>query len=230
MKIIIKSAVGLSTPVDLEVDPHEKIRTVKERAATAQVVEASNVKISHNNEVLDENKTLKEYGIKEGDTLELLPNHMRGASSPLFSFEDLQKAYTQLSGKSSSFERRISEEAKLIRAQGLPIIPKNPKHWIMTIKAKKGKWKGKKYVVHVYLTDGYPFVPPQVKWKTPMKPSHPHIFPRTGWVCLNILDKDWKSNYSLITIYNALIWLLENPFAKGTDKPKDSHGFLWRRY
>jgi len=60
MKIIIKTTLGLATPLDLEVDPHEKISVVKERAATAQVVEPDKVELSHKNEILDENKTREE--------------------------------------------------------------------------------------------------------------------------------------------------------------------------
>jgi len=207
MKIIIKTTLGLATPVDLEVDPHEKIGVVKERAATAQVVEPGKAKLSHKNEILDENKTLKDYGIKDGDTLELLPDHMTGASLPPLSFLE----YSPGQNANTAFAKRVSYESKIIRSQRLPIIPKDPKHWVMTIRANKGKWRGRDYIVHVRLPDRYPFVPPKVEWKSPMSPKHPNIFPRTGWVCLNILERDWRSDYSLITIYKSLIWLLENP-------------------
>jgi len=231
MKIIIKTTLGLATPVDLEVDPHEKIGVVKERAATAQVVEPGKAKLSHKNEILDENKTLKDYGIKDGDTLELLPDHMTGASLPPLSF--LEFAYKQQK-INQAFAKRVSYESKIIRSQRLPIIPKDPKHWVMTIRASKGKWRGRDYVVHVRLPDRYPFVPPKVEWKSPMSPKHPNIFPRTGWVCLNILERDWRSDYSLITIYKSLIWLLENPNYEHrevsyTNNSRGFFDFLWGR-
>lgn len=205
MKIIIKSTVGLHTPTDMEVDPKEKIGTVKERAATTQAIDPESVQLMHNGEPLDDDKRIKDYGIREGDTLELVPKHRIGAIAtlPPFSFDIIFN---------NTFAKRISEEARRIKAQNLPIKPLNPKHWIMYVKAERGKWKGKTYTVHVELSDFYPYVPPKVIWKTPLDPPHPNIFPRTGWVCLNILEPHgWKPVYSLITVYDSLKWLLENP-------------------
>jgi ubiquitin-protein ligase len=201
MKVVIEPKVGLGQTVTLEVEPHELVKNVKERASVNQAYEPGNAALSYEGKVLDDNRRLKEYGIKEGCTLNLLPKHQEGGYDPPLIFYH---------GLPMDFSSRIAHESNLIRARGLPVKPLSPYHWIAHIEGR-GKWKGKRFRVEIKLPRSYPFSPPRVEWKSPMRPSHPNIFPYTGWVCLNILDKDWRPEYTLITVVESLGWLLEHP-------------------
>lgn len=208
MKAIIKTSVGLGTPTDIEFDPKELVKNLKERAAVTQATDASSVVLMYEGTILDDNKRLKEYGIREGATLELMPKHQKGGYIPSSIF---------CQGLPMDFNSRVAHESKLIRARGLPMKPINPYHWVALIRGK-GKWSGKNYKVDITLPDYYPYSAPKVDWRTPMKPFHPNIFTHSGWVCLNILDRDWRPDYTLITVYNSLEWLLEHPHYEHFDR------------
>jgi ubiquitin-protein ligase len=214
MKIIIQPTVGLNQTAELDVDPQELVRNVKERAAVNQAYDPNGAVLNYEGKVLDDNRRLKEYGIKEGATLRLIPKNQEGGYDPpsLF-FRNLPM----------DFKSRIAHEAKMIRARGLPIQPIDPNHWVALVQGK-GKWRGKNYPVDITLSSHYPFTPPKVEWKTPMMPYHPNIFPHSGWVCLNILDRDWRPEYTLITVLCSLEWLLEHPHYEGSHRPLPS---LW---
>lgn len=139
--------VGLRNTVDLEVDPKETIGKIRERAATTQAVDADNVVLIHNDEPLDNDKRLKDYGIGEGETLELALKNPRGGRSPS------SPLYKQgLNGQQRKiFSQRMSREAQQIRSQNLPIKPEDPWHWKMWIEARRGKWRGRRHLVKVKL-------------------------------------------------------------------------------
>lgn len=201
MKVIIKPSVGLGQTTDLEVDPKEQVKNVKERAAVNQAVDPNSVVLSYEGKPLDDSRRLKEYGVKEGATLDLLPRHQEGGynSLPIF-YQNLPM----------DFNSRVAYESSLIRARGLPVKPITPHHWVALITGR-GKWSGKNYEVEIDLPSTYPFSPPMVNWKTVLRPSHPNIFPHSGWVCLNILDKDWRPEYTILTVVDSLEWLLLHP-------------------
>jgi len=212
--------VGLSQTAELDVDPQELVKNVKERAAVNQAYDPNGAVLVYEGKVLDDNRRLKEFGIKEGATLRLTPKNQEGGYNPppLF-FRNLPM----------DFKSRVAHEAKMIRARGLPIRPIDPRHWVALVMGK-GKWRGKNYPVEITLSPRYPFSPPKVSWTTPMTPYHPNIFTHSGWVCLNILDKDWRPDYTLITVYCSLEWLLEHPHYEGHRRPLQalwSHTSSW---
>ena len=214
MKNVIIPTVGLGQTAELDVDPQELVKNVKERAAVNQAYDPDSAVLSYEGKILDDNRRLKEYGIKEGATLRLMPKHQEGGRSPPSLF---------FGNLPMDFKTRVAHEAKMIRARGLPIRPIDPNHWVALVRGK-GKWRGTNYSVEITLPNRYPFSPPKVEWKTPMNPHHPNIFPHSGWVCLNILNGDWRPDYTLITIYCSLEWLLEHPHYEGRYRPLQS---LW---
>ena len=202
MKLWLKSQVGLREPQQIEVEPTETIGSIKERCGTIQSFEdISNAVLLHNRKVLDDNRRLKDYGIKENETIELVPKHVPGAGN--YSGGIFPRHFSQ----------RISRESQMIKAQRLPIKSITPQKWIMEVQAKKGPWKGKKYRILLELSREYPFKCPKATWLSKeMTPVHPNIFPRTGYICFYMFEMSgWRPHFTLISCYHALIWLLENP-------------------
>lgn len=55
----------------------------------------------------------------------------------------------------------------------------------------------------------YPFIPPKLNFST--KIYHPNIGIESGYVCLNILENDWKPSFTIDKVLNEIIKLLKNP-------------------
>lgn len=191
MKLKVKSTVGLATPVEVEVEPTETVREIKDKVAAMQACDANGIALQHNGKPMNESSRIKEYGINEGETIEVIPKNRQGGILP-----------------PSFFKNRISQESQQIKKEGISLYPINPFLWRGTIYGK-GKRKGK-YEISISLSSDYPYRAPTVKWETPLYPNHPNIF-YTGGVCLNILGKDWRPQYTLVTVYRSLEWLLEHP-------------------
>lgn len=207
IKVIIKPIVGRQVPVDMDVDPREQVKFLKERAASSQSTDPKNVKLVYEGQPLDDRRRIKEYGIQSGATLTLAPKHDTGGYNPPYTFSQ---------SLPMEFDSRISYESELIRAKEIPMRPINPRHWIAVIEGR-GKWKGKLYDVEMILPPGYPFSPPLVKWITPIH-NHPNIF-STGSVCLNLLKaRYWRPEYTLITVYESLLNLLKSPHYEGLNR------------
>lgn len=204
IKVWVKTELGLKGSEQIEVDPTETIGTLKKRIATKWAFEPKNTVLIHNNEVLDESQSIKNYGIKENETIHVTPKHVPGAGH-----------HNSSHGGNfpRTFSQRISKESEMIRLQELPIKPITPRRWIMIVSARKGKWKDKKYKVQFELSDRYPFKCPKVKFLSKnMVPPHPNIFPRTGYICFYMFKmRGWRPYFSLISSYYAILWLLENP-------------------
>lgn len=112
---------------------------------------------------------------------------------------------------SSILEVRISLESQAIRSEGIALKPKTPYLWVGYIQGR-GKWGGQVFEISIEIPANYPYVPPIVKWNSPMHPAHPNIFPFTRSICLNILSPtSWRPTYTMITVYRALEWLLDHP-------------------
>ncbi|KYK34900.1 MAG: hypothetical protein AYK22_04420 [Thermoplasmatales archaeon SG8-52-3] len=204
MDLWVKSEIGVTEPQEIEADPTENIGKFKERCAASHVVENEDVVLMHNDEVLKEDRRLKDYGIKENETLKLVPKHAPGSSNAFFS----------VGGDfPHSFSQRISRESTMIMNRRLPIKSLNPTTWIMWVEARKGPWKGKRYKVLIELDDRYPFVSPKVTFLSKeMTPVHPNIFCRTGYICFYMFKSEgWRPDFTLISCYYGIIWLLENP-------------------
>lgn len=204
MKIWVKTELGLKESEQIEVDPKETIGTLKNRISAKWAFESKNSVLIHNKEVLDEFQRIKDFGIQENDTIQVAPKHVPGAG----------RRNSSTGGNfPHSFSQRISRESQMIRLKGLPIKPTTPKQWIMEVTAKKGPWKGKRYKVSLKLSDDYPFRCPKVKWLSKnIVPDHPNIFPRTGYICFYMFKMDgWRPQYTMISCYYGIVWLLENP-------------------
>jgi ubiquitin-protein ligase len=205
MKLWVKTELGLKGSEQIDAEPTETIGTLKKKIAAKWAFDPKNTVLIHNNEVLDESQTIKDYGIKENDTIHVTPKHAPGAAHPKST--SLRGSFPQ------SFSQRISRESQMIRLQNLPIKPINPQRWIMRISATKGPWKGKSYDVLIELPDDYPLRCPRAKFlHKKMVPRHPNIFCRTGYICFYMFKmKGWRPQYNLISVYNGIRWLIENP-------------------
>lgn len=192
MKVRVESTVGLATPVEIEVQPPDSIIDVKEKIAAAQACDADSIALQWNGKTLDERFRVKDYGVKEGDTITVIPKSREGGRTLPLSF----------------LKQRLSLESQAIRREGINLKPLNPFHWVGIIEGR-GRWKGQ-HRISILIPRDYPYSPPIVKWETPLEPRHPNIS-SGGLVCINILSKDWRPQYTLITVYRSLEWLLENP-------------------
>lgn len=192
IKIKAKSEVGLATTSDIEVEPTRTIRELKDEIAAMQACDANGITLQFQGKILDENSQVKDCSIKDGDVISVVPrNRIGGTFFP--------PALTK---------NRISLESQMIRREGINLHPVNPFLWRGTINGR-GRWYGK-YKISISLQEGYPYKAPKVKWETLLSPSHPNISPE-GTVCLNILSYDWRPQYTLVTVYRSLEWLLANP-------------------
>lgn len=205
MKIWVKTELGLKESEQIEAEPTETIGTLKKRISAKWAFEPRDTVLMHNNEVLDESQRIKDYGIQENDTIHVTPKHAPGSAH----HQDISR----MGSFPHSFSQRVSRESQMIRLQSLPIKPITPKRWIMWVSATKGAWKGKLYDVLIELPDDYPFRCPRAKWLSKkMVPEHPNIFPRTGYICFYMFKmKGWRPQFSLISCYHGIRWLLENP-------------------
>ncbi len=236
MEIIIKSSVGLASPNTLDCEPGDTIGTLLNRAAADQgVTDANSVALSLDGKILDNDKRVKEVGLKDGDTLQLVPSHRSVGAIPPSSY-----CMNKPRGKvPNHIKNRLAREARMIRVRNIPMRMnlKNPYHWIAKIRGT-GTWKGQDSTVHIFLSKDYPRVIPMIIWKTRLTPKHPNIFPETtGWVCMSSLDeKNWRPTQGLVNIYEELVYVMDNPHYHSFDlkprrsrKPRNSHNsnFSW---
>ncbi|KAJ0779958.1 putative ubiquitin-conjugating enzyme E2, UBA-like superfamily, Ubiquitin-associated [Helianthus annuus] len=70
-------------------------------------------------------------------------------------------------------------------------------------------YEGGLFGVDITLPDGYPFVPPKMKFTT--KVWHPNISSQTGAICLDILKNNWSPALNLKTALISLQALLSTP-------------------
>lgn len=213
MKLKVNSSVGAQRSTDIDADPKENVGTVKKRIANVQICDENGIDLHWNGKALNDDARLKEYGIKEGDTISVLPKDLAGAGEE---YLPLQVLY-----------ERLSSEWQEIKRSGIPLHPSptDPLLWHGFIYGK-GKWNGR-YEIMIQVLRCYSRCPPIVTWLTPMNPPHPNIY-STGVVCLSILNNskgEWKEGYSLITVYKSLEWLVRNP---NYERPVAglTHGFL----
>lgn len=210
MKLIIESSVGLATPVTVECEPTEAVGTLLSKAAATQgVTDTESYALSLNGKILDNKRRVKEYGLKDGDTLQIVPFHRTvGNSSFSLSFSAAQN------GLPPHLINRLVTEAKIIRVRRLPVRMDlhNPLHWTMRVRGS-GLWRGQDSTVEVRLSRRYPRVMPRIVWVTRLIPKHPNIFPETtGWVCISSLDpRNWRPTRTLASIYDDLIYVMDHP-------------------
>lgn len=109
---------------------------------------------------------------------------------------------------------RIANEAHRVQAAGLPLQAIHPQLWEGNLQGA-GRWKRQTFTVRIFLPDGYPSKAAIPNFVTKPKPPHPNISPQ-GFVCLNLLWSSWSPTFNLVTIWDLLEWLFENPdYSKG---------------
>ena len=206
----METTLGLAQPATVECEPTEAVGTVLNKAATMQgIADPEGVSLSYNGKVLDNRRRIKDYGLRDGDTLQLIPSHrVVGAISPSPNFSARSPNLPQL------LVNRLAMETKIIRVKKLPIRMDlhNPLHWTMMVRGS-GIWRGQDSIVDVYLSKRYPRAAPRIVWRTILVPKHPNIFSNTtGWVCLSSLDPaNWKPSRTLASIYEDLVYVMDHP-------------------
>ena len=211
MKLVVDPTVGFATPATVDCEPTDAVGTVLNKVAADQgITDVQSVSLSYNGKVLDNKNRIKAYGLKDGDTLQLVPSHrIIGESSSSFSF-----SFPPVSDFPLQLRERMAWETKLIRVKKLPV--KNdiydPLHWTAIVRGS-GIWRGQNSTVEIYLSKRYPRVMPKIVWKTVLNPKHPNIFPETtGWVCLSSLDdRNWRPTQTIASIYEDLLYVMDHP-------------------
>ena len=211
MKLVIDPTVGFATPATVDCEPTDAVGTMLNKVAADQgITDVRSVSLSYKGKVLDNKKRIKDYGLRDGETLQLVPSHrIVGESPSSFSF-----SYHPTDDFPQQLRERLIWETKLIRVKKLPVKNDiyNPLHWTAIVRGS-GKWRGQNSVVEIYLSKRYPRVMPRIEWKTKLVPKHPNIFPEpTGWVCLSSLDdKNWRPTQTIASIYEDLLYVMDNP-------------------
>jgi hypothetical protein len=80
--------------------------------------------------------------------------------------------------------------------------------------AEKEIWPFTEYVdwnrFRLELPDDYPLKPPRAMWLSDI--SHPNIVPKImNAVCVSILGENWRPDLKLVSVVNALYYLLSDP-------------------
>jgi len=80
--------------------------------------------------------------------------------------------------------------------------------------AEKKIWPFTEYIdwnrFRLDLPDEYPLKPPVATWLSDI--SHPNIVPKTrNAVCVSILGENWRPDLKLVSVVNALYYLLSDP-------------------
>ena len=87
------------------------------------------------------------------------------------------------------------------------------KGYVKTL-AEKEIWPFTEYVdwnrFRLELPDEYPLKPPRAMWLSEI--SHPNIVPKVvNAVCVSILGENWRPDLKLVSVVNALYYLLSDP-------------------
>lgn len=212
IKLVVDPTVGFATPATVECEPTDAVGTVLNKVAADQgITDVQSVSLSYNGKILDNKNRIKAYGLKDGDTLQLVPSHRIVGESPLSSFSF---SYPSANDFLPQLRERLVWETKLIRVKKLPVKNDiyNPLHWTAIVRGS-GKWRGQNSTVEIYLSERYPRIMPKIVWKTKLVPKHPNIFPETtGWVCLSSLDdKNWRPTQTIASIYEDLLYVMDHP-------------------
>jgi ubiquitin-protein ligase len=210
MKLVVDSTVGFAQPSTVECELQDAVGTVLNKVATDQgITDVQSVSLSYNGKILDNKKRIKDYGLRDGDSLQLVPRVVGESSPSSFYF-----SYPANTGFPPQLRERLAWETKLILVKKLPI--KNdiydPLHWTAIVRGS-GRWRGQNSVVEIYLSKRYARKMPLIEWKTKLYPKHPNIFSETtGWVCISSLDdKNWRPTQTLASIYDDLVYVMDNP-------------------
>jgi len=65
---------------------------------------------------------------------------------------------------------------------------------------------GTVYTLEMLLPDDYPFKPPSVRFTTPI--INDYVHPRSGYICLDVLDKGWRPSISIGELLGRICGIL----------------------
>ena len=79
------------------------------------------------------------------------------------------------------------------------------------------EWEGGVFHLAIEFTEEYPTKPPKVAFAHPQM-FHPNIY-LNGEICLDILQKNWSQQYTIMSVVQSIQVLLTNP---NTDSPANA--------
>lgn len=135
---------------------------------------------------------------------------------------------------SSLAEKRLSEERRLWRKDhpyGFSLKPRanadgstNLMLWDAVIPGPKGSdWEGGAYKLTLEFSSDFPMTAPRCKFTPPI--FHCNVF-KSGAICLNIINAEWKASITLKELLLAIQRLLAEPNPRHvTDVPEASNLF-----
>lgn len=221
IKATIKNTLGTAPDVVIDIDQDENIRNLINRIANMTAQDPNGIGIQYQGIMLDEGKKAKDFSIRDGSVLEVVPKSRVGGRSRLPSPDTQYNLPTQ----DDTLKYRMFYENHKIKSASVPIYsrpgmyPNMPlTEWEALIPGR-GIWKGKTYKFYFIIPPEYADVPPIVRLQTPIWPLHPNINTVTG-VCLNILGGAWRPQYTLLTVYRSIEWLFDHPNWHG-ERPPD---------
>lgn len=78
-------------------------------------------------------------------------------------------------------------------------------------------YEGGQFIIRVEVNKDYPFTHPEIRFRTHV--WHPNVSSVTGFICLDIIDKNWTPALSISQVIVAIMSLLDDP---NPDSPQDS--------
>lgn len=77
-KINVESTVGLKKNMPVNITESETVGELLKDIATAQAHDSTQTVLTYNGETMDEKRKVKEYGLKDGDTIQIAPKNRKG--------------------------------------------------------------------------------------------------------------------------------------------------------
>jgi ubiquitin-conjugating enzyme E2 D/E len=125
--------------------------------------------------------------------------------------------------------KRLEKELNNLRPNPLDGCSAHPKdktffEWMGTIHGPQASpYAGGIFNLVIHFTQDYPLKPPTVTFTT--KIYHPNIDSGSGFVGLNILDKDWSPALTVLHIIQSLSAFLANPDPENAVVPDIAHEY-----
>lgn len=169
------------------------------------VVELVDPRNPDNTKRLSSDKGVCESGLREGDTLRILPESQAGSVDHHARVAALRLDYNEMQLLSRQ-NPKITFTVNRQEAPDLYDVTLRYRSFVELVPGESEPRKGNEHRVEILLSAHYPRRAPIVIWKTPI--FHPNIS-RTGGVCLGALMERWLPGMGLARLVRMLIEMVE---------------------
>ncbi len=151
---------------------------------------------------VDSGKTLHESGVQEGQTLEVAPQRTAGSVNPLIRDEALARARSQVVAFAEGHPG-FEIEANARHAPTEYVFRFEIQSFAPPLSAGESPVEIWQHEVILLLPSDFPMVAPRVHWLTPI--FHPNVEPKSGRVCLGMLEDGYRPGLDFGELCQLLI-------------------------